>query len=116
MLKSVIGLAAAAALLPLAAAAETTTPITVKISYDKALLASDAGAEMVLESMRAQAAEACTHPGYAGKAPRLDRKCAKDVVAKAATKILLKQQELGLETAPAFARVARIQTADLGQR
>lgn len=116
MLKSVIGIAAAAALFPLAASAEMTTPITVAISYDKGMLASDEGAKAVLDSMREQAAIACTQPSVVSQAARVDRKCARDVVEKAAAKILLEQQALGLEVSPAFASVARIQTADLGQR
>jgi UrcA family protein len=106
-----------AALVPSAAQAETLTPITVSIQYDHALLASDIGAEAMLDNMRQQARDACTTRGAKfGRGPMVDRSCADDVVAKAAVKILKEREAKGLTTAPVFARVATVETADLGQR
>ncbi|MEZ5953044.1 MAG: UrcA family protein [Hyphomonas sp.] len=116
MMKSLLIGAALSAGLPLVAAAETLTPISVTVAYDKELLASNSGAEVVLDSMRKQARDACTTPRSLGRSPMVDKACVNDVMAKAATKILRKQEDEGLETAPAFAQAARLQTADLGQR
>ena len=117
MKKQMIAAAALAALVPCAASAETLTPITVQIEFDHALLVSDAGAEVVLADMRHQARKACTTPGSKfGRGPVVDRSCADDVLAKAAMKIIQERDEMGLQTAPTFARVASVQTADLGQR
>ena len=117
MMKPLFAAAAFAAIVPFAASAETSTPITVKIEFDHALLASDTGAEAVLASMRQQARAACTTPGRKfGRGPMVDRDCTEDVLAKAAVKILQEREASGLDTAPAFARMASVQTADLGQR
>lgn len=116
MKKSVLVAAAVAAACPLAAAAEVLTPISVEIEYDKAQLASESGALAELDSIRTQAKDACTSPARFGQPRHVDRDCAEDVAAKAAMKILLRQEEEGLETAPAFVQAVRIQTADLGQR
>lgn len=117
MMKPLFAAAALAACVPFAASAETLTPVTVSIEFDHTLLASDAGAESVLADMRQQARDACTSPGYKfGRGPVTDRACANDVMSKAAVKILQEREEMGLETAPAFARVAVVKTADIGQR
>ena len=117
MKKSVLVAVAIAAAYPIAAAAEVLTPISVEIEYDKAELASESGALAELDSIRTQAKDACTSPARFGQPRHVDRDCAEDVAAKAAMKkILLRQEEEGLETAPAFVQAVRIQTADLGQR
>lgn len=105
------------AIVPAAAHAETVTPIEVSITYDHSLLASDLGAEAMLDNMRLQARDACTSSGAKfGRGPAVDRDCVDDVVAKAAVKILQERETKGLKTAPVFARAATVQTADLGQR
>lgn len=106
-----------AAFVPSVANAERLTPVTVAIQFDHALLASDLGAQAVLDDMRLQARSACTTSGAKfGRGPVVDRSCADDVVAKAAVKILQEREAKGLDTAPTFARAATVQTADLGQR
>ena len=117
MKKSMLAAAAVAVLMPLAANAEQQTPVTVNIEFDHALLASDAGAETVLDSIREQARDACRAPGGKfGRAAITDFSCADDVMAKATVKILQQREAMGLETAPAFAREATVQTAALEQR
>ena len=117
MKKHLFAAAALTACAAFTAHAETTTPITVSIEYDQALLGSDTGAEAVLTDIRSQARAACTTPGSKfGRGPVVDRSCADDVMAQAAVKILQEREEMGLETAPAFARVAAVKTADIGQR
>ena len=117
MMKPLFAAAALAACVPFAASAEQVKPITVSIEFDHALLGSDAGAEKVIADIREQARTACTsRSSKYGHAPTVDRSCADDVMSKAAVKILQEREDMGLDTAPAFARVAIVKTADLGQR
>ena len=119
MTKLLFAAAAFVAIAPFAASAsaEDLTPITVSIQYDHDLLVSDAGAAVVLSDIRHQARAACTTPGSKfGRGPIVDRDCADDVMAKAAVKILQEREEMGLDTAPAFARVASVKTASYEQR
>jgi len=117
MKKSMFAAAALAVLMPLAATAEELTPVTVNIEFDHALLASDAGAKLVMSSIRDQAREACRAPGGKfGRAASTDFSCVDDVTAKATVKILQQREAMGLTTAPAFAREATVQTAALEQR
>ncbi|MBD3769737.1 MAG: UrcA family protein [Rhodobacterales bacterium] len=117
MMKQMLAAAALVAVVPFAASAETTTPVTVDITYDHALLASDLGAQAVLSDIRDQARSACTTSGAKfGRSPSVDRDCANDVMAQAAVKILKEREEMGLKTAPAFARVATVETASYEQR
>ena len=46
----------------------------------------------------------------------VDRSCADDVMAQAAVKILKEREEMGLKTAPTFARLATVETASYEQR
>lgn len=117
MKKQMLAAAALVAVVPFAASAEVTTPISVEISYDHDLLVSDSGAEIVLSDIRSQARSACTTPGSKfGRGPVVDRSCADDVMAKAAVKILKEREEMGLKTAPTFARLATVETASYEQR
>lgn len=117
MMKQMFAAAALVAVVPFAASAETATPISVSISYDHDLLASDSGAELVLSEIRSQARSACTTSGSKfGRASTVDRNCADDVMAKAAVKILKEREEMGLKTAPTFARLGTIETASYEQR
>jgi UrcA family protein len=117
MKKLMLAAAAFAVIAPFTASADELKPITVVIKYDHALLGSDAGAEIVLGDIRQQARSACTSSGSKfGRSPAVDRTCAHDVMAKAAVKILKDRESMGLETAPAFARVATIETASYEQR
>ena len=117
MMKQMIAAAALVAVVPFAASAEISTPITVDISYDHDLLASDSGAELVLSDIRSQARSACTSSGSKfGRGPVVDRDCADAVMAQAAVKILQEREEMGLTTAPKFARLASVETASYEQR
>ena len=60
MKKQMLAAAALVAVVPFAASAEVVTPISVEISYDHDLLASESGAELVLSDIRSQARSACT--------------------------------------------------------
>lgn len=108
-------LMAAATILPAAAHAEGT-PISVEIAYDSALLASDAGANAVLESVEAQAREACSARSPVTNQAYVDRECAKNIKQAALKKILNKQEVSSLPVAPVFARQTVTLVADAGQR
>ena len=108
-------LLAAATLAPATAAAEGK-PITVKVSYDKVLLASDMGASIVVESVEKQARAACSARSPVTNQAYVDRECAKNVAKSAMKKILEKQEVSGLDTSPVFAREAVTLVADAGQR
>jgi len=108
-------LLAAVTLAPAAATAEGK-PITVEIAYDKALLGSEAGAAVVLESIEAQAKEACSARSPVTNQPYVDRTCTKNIKKAALKKILDKQEISSLPTAPVFARQAVTLVADAGQR
>ena len=108
-------LLAAVSLAPAAATAEGK-PITVEIAYDKALLTSEAGAAVVLESFEAQAKEACSARSPVTNQPYVDRTCTKNIKKAALQKIMNKQEVSGLSTAPAFAQQAVTLVADAGQR
>ncbi|MEP0313407.1 UrcA family protein [Hyphomonas sp.] len=108
-------LMAAATIVPAAATAEGT-PITVEIAYEKALLASDAGAAVVLESIDAQTRAACSTRMPVTNQPYVDRSCAKDLTKAALKKILEEQEVANRPTAPVFARQVTTLVADAGQR
>ncbi|MAN44939.1 MAG: UrcA family protein [Alphaproteobacteria bacterium] len=108
-------LLAAATLAPAAATAEGK-PITVEVSYDKVLLASDMGASIVMESVEKQAKSACTTRSPVTNQAYTDRECAKNVTKSAMKKILENQEVSGLDTSPVFARQAVTLVADAGQR
>jgi UrcA family protein len=108
-------LMAAATIVPAAANAEGK-PISVEIAYDKALLATDAGAAVVLESIDAQAKEACSTRSPVTNQAYVDRTCSNNIKKAALKKILNKQEVSSLPTAPTFARQAVTLVADAGQR
>jgi len=116
MKKFIIPVLMAAAIIVPAAANAEGKPITVEIAYDKALLASDAGAAVVLESIEAQAKEACSTRSPVTSQPVVDRTCTKNIKKAALKKILDKQDISSLPTAPVFARQAVTLVADAGQR
>jgi UrcA family protein len=117
MIKQMFTAAALVAVVPFAASAEVVTPVSVAISYDHDLLASESGAELVLADIRSQARSACTTSGSKfGRGPVVDRNCADEIMAQAAVKILKEREEMGLKTAPTFARVATVETASYEQR
>ena len=105
-------------IIPVLMAAATIVPaaITVEIAYDKALLASDAGAAVVLESIDAQARAACSTRMPVTNQPYVDRSCAKNLTKAALKKILDEQEVANLPTAPVFARQVTTLVADAGQR
>lgn len=108
-------LLAAAALVPASAIAEETA-VTVNISYDKALLATDEGAADVMKSITAQAKDACVTRSPISHAPYTDRTCVKNLTKAAMIKIVEQQEVAGLATAPTFSRQAVTLVADAGQR
>lgn len=117
MKKQMLAAVALVAVVPFAASAEIVTPVSVEISYDHDLLVSGSGAEIVLSEIRSQARNACTASGSKfGRGPMVDRNCVDDIMAQAAVKILKEREEMGLKTAPVFARVATVETASYEQR
>ncbi|MEH6490239.1 UrcA family protein [Hyphomonas oceanitis] len=116
MLKPIASIMAAAVILSPVAFAEAQTPITVEIQYDKDLLALDAGAPVVMASIKAQAKKACTSyvPVFGGN--YTDRSCVNDIVSAAVSKINEQQALEGRETADEFAQQTVMILADAEQR
>ncbi|MEP1143002.1 MAG: UrcA family protein [Henriciella sp.] len=102
MRKTLVTLFAAAAIAAPFAQAEGT-PITVELTYDSTLLATDAGAKSVLKSIKAQAQEACTYVRPVTGAITYDRDCAADLVRTAIGEIRLAAVENGQATTYVFA-------------
>lgn len=69
------------------ASAETAQPISLQIQYDTQVLGSESGAYTVLESLQDQANDACRYSSPVANAPRVDKACASEVVARAVTQI-----------------------------
>lgn len=102
MRKSLVTLLAAAACATSVAHAEGT-PITVDLTYDSALLATEAGAKTVLASITEQATEACTFKKAITDVELVDRSCREEMVEQAIEKISLAATEEGKEVAYVFA-------------
>lgn len=102
MRKTFVTLIAAAAVAAPFAQAEGT-PITVELTYDSKLLATEAGAKSVLKSIKQQAAEACSYAMPVTGSPTLDRACRDDLVDKAVGQIRLAALEDGQATTYVFA-------------
>nr|WP_070960368.1 UrcA family protein [Hyphomonas sp. Mor2] len=102
MRKAIATLIIAAALAAPIAQAEGT-PITVNISYDSTLLATEEGAKSVYRSIRSQATQACSNTQPATGLFRVDRDCRDDLVDQAIGKIRLAALEDGLQPLYVFA-------------
>ena len=116
MMKPIASLVAAAMLLAPMASAGETTPITVDIAYDKAMLATEAGAAEVLKSIKSQAKAACTTYSASASGFYTDSKCTKSVVASAVSKIKELQAQEGLAASGTFASNDVMVLADAEQR
>ncbi len=102
MRKALVTLLAAAACATSVAHADGT-PITVDLTYDSTLLATEAGAKTVLASITAQAAEACTVEKVFTGVELVDRTCRDDLVEQAIEKISLAATEEGKDVSYVFA-------------
>ncbi|MEL6723696.1 MAG: UrcA family protein [Pseudomonadota bacterium] len=102
MRKTFVTLIAAAAVAAPFAHAEGT-PITVEMTYDATLLATEAGAKSVLDSLKVQAAEACSYATPVTGTPTFDRDCRDDLVDKAIGEIRLAALEEGQAATYVFA-------------
>ena len=116
MKKLIIPALLSAAIFAPAAAYADGTPITVEIAYDKALLASDTGAAVVLKSIEGQARDACSARSPVTQQPYVDRTCVKNIKKAAIKKILAEQEVSGVVVAPTLARQNVTLVADAGQR
>ncbi|MEZ5945337.1 MAG: UrcA family protein [Hyphomonas sp.] len=65
------------------ASAEIQRQLELDVQYDVTALSTATGAETVLDSLLAQAEDACSYARPIAGADRLDRACAAEVVAKA---------------------------------
>ncbi len=79
------------------------TPITVELKYDSTMLATETGAKAVLQSIKAQATEACAYTKPVSGAHHVDRACRDDLVDKAIGKIRLAAVEDGEKAVYVFA-------------
>lgn len=102
MRKTLVTLLAAASCATFSAHADGK-PITVQLTYDSTLLATEASAKTVLKSIKSQAKEACTFTTPATGRVSFDRVCRDDLVNKAIEKIRLAAIEDGQPTAYVFA-------------
>ncbi|MEM7639044.1 MAG: UrcA family protein [Pseudomonadota bacterium] len=84
--------------------------ITVDLTYDRGLLETESGVELVLASLEAQATEACTYASPLVGTPKKDATCRDELMKKAVAEIRRVSLEEGtaatsvfasLETAPA---------------
>ncbi len=94
-------LAVAAFSVPFAQAESKT--ITVSLTYDRALLQTEAGVESVLASLERQAIEACTYASPILGAPKQDKACRDDLIEKAVAEIRRVSFEEGTATTSVFA-------------
>ena len=78
-------LAAAAFAAPFAQAQSTS--VTLELTYDRALLATEAGAKSVLDYVIEQAEDACAYYRPVTGAPTVDATCRDNVVEQAIAKI-----------------------------
>jgi len=90
-----------------------STDVDVELLYDSSLLATEDGAEEVISSLKEQARDACSYRSSITFTVSIDRSCAKEVIADAATKILAEREAEGLETAQTFAKLASVELASL---
>ena len=116
MLKSLISAAAIALSLTPAALAAEGIPITVQITYDDALLDSEDGARLVLNSIKSQAKSACAYKASIATGRSFDYTCVKSITDDSITEIVALRTSAGLETAPNFLKRANFQVASLEQR
>ncbi|MEL7111486.1 MAG: UrcA family protein [Pseudomonadota bacterium] len=100
-LATLLSVAAIAA--PLAHAGDQT--ITVGLTYDPALLQTESGAELVLESLERQAIEACTYASPIIGTLKHDRTCSTDLVEQAVDEIRRVSHQEGTVAASVFASV-----------
>lgn len=77
--------------------------ITVALTYDRALLETESGVELVLESLEAQAIEACTYSSPLLGASKQDRACRDDLMQKAVAEIRRVSLEEGTAATSVFA-------------
>jgi len=102
MRKTIATLITAAALAAPFAQAEEKV-VTASLAYDSALLSSEAGAKIVLASLRKQATEVCAYRKPVTGSVSFDRACRDDLVEKAITQIRLAAIENGQATTYVFA-------------
>lgn len=96
-------LAAFACATPLAQA--EGTPITADFTYDSELLATEAGAKVVLESITEQAKVACAYSKPITGTLTYDRTCRDDMVEAAIEQISLAASEKGQKATYVFASI-----------
>lgn len=80
-----------------------TNNITVDLTYDRALLETESGVELVLASLEAQANEACTYDSPLLGTPKQDATCRDELVRKAVAEIRRVSLQEGTATTSVFA-------------
>ncbi|MEO1188288.1 MAG: UrcA family protein [Pseudomonadota bacterium] len=80
-----------------------TNALTVELTYDRALLQTESGVELVLASLETQATEACAYASPITGAPKQDRVCRDEVMKKAVAEIRRVSLEEGTATTSVFA-------------
>ncbi len=77
--------------------------ITVDLTYDRALLETESGAELVLESLRDQAIEACTYASPILGTPKHDEACRDDLLEQAVAEVRRVSLQEGTAAVSVFA-------------
>jgi len=102
MHKTLASLLAVAAFVTPFAQAETKT-VTVDLTYDRALLETESGVEIVLASLEAQAIEACTYASPLVGTPKHDKTCRDEILESAIAEIRRVSYEEGTVATSVFA-------------
>ncbi len=97
------------------AALADTTEVSVDIVYDAELLNEESTAIEVMNSVKAQARDACSFTTSISYTETVDAECVEDVVTKAVNAIVAERHAEGLDTADVFANRATITLAALDQ-
>ena len=77
--------------------------ITVDLTYDRALLETESGVELVLASLETQATEACTYDSPLLGTPKQDTACRDELMEKAVAEIRRVSLEEGTAATSVFA-------------
>lgn len=111
MFKPTATILAAALILSPAAFAQAPTEVTLHVSYDPQLLASEAGSAELVRTLRREARKVCSHTIVITGTPYTDRVCVDNLVTEAIRQIHSDQSAAGQAIAPAFEQLASLDYA-----
>lgn len=103
-------LAAAMVLTPLATA-QSGKEVTLRMDYDPALLASDAGADSLVKSLKREARKLCSQRVPATGGNFIDQTCVSGLMTAAIQQIHADQTAAGTQLAPGFEKLVTVEYA-----